>query len=96
MKCIKYILCSVLILSISCAGNDDPKHAFERGNYEKAFELWMPLAMEGNHEAENYIGIHYYLGLGVRRDHKEAVKWFESAAKAGFPDAQRNYGDMFH
>ena len=96
MKYSQYLLITILIFLFSCTGNDDPKRAFEQGEYEKAYELWLPLARTGNLEAENYLGIHYYLGLGVKRDYKEAVKWFEAAAKAGLPDAQRNFGDMFH
>ena len=56
----------------------------------------MPLAQEGDAEAQNYLGIQYTLGLGVMKDYKKAVKWYEQAAKAGMADAQRNYGDMFH
>lgn len=95
MQRAKYFLWCVLALLVSCTGHDDPRETFERGDYEKAYALWMPLAREGNHEAQNYIGIHHYLGLGVTQDYQEAVKWFASAARAGFPDAQRNYGEMF-
>ena len=95
MKYSGYLLITVLFFLLSCTGSNDPKHAFEQGDYEKAYALWLPLARQGDVEAQNYLGIHYYLGLGVKRDYKEAVKWFETAAKEGFPDAQRNFGDMF-
>ena len=98
MFTIKYpelLVITVLIFLLSCSGGDDPKRAFEKGEFEKAYELWLPRAHKGDLEAQNYLGIHYYLGLGVKRDYKEAVKWFESAAEAGYPDAQRNFGDMY-
>lgn len=78
-----------------CSGSEDPKVAFEQGDYEKSFALFMKRAETNDTEAQNYLGIHYYLGLGVGRDYKEALKWYELAARVGNPDAQRNYGDMF-
>jgi TPR repeat protein len=88
---------SIFILTtlVSCTGHDDPKLAFEKGKYEIAYELWLPRAQDGDLEAQNYLGIQYALGLGVSKNYKEAVKWYEHAARAGYPDAQRNYGDMF-
>ena len=47
-------------------------------------------------EAQNYLGVQYGLGLGVRKNYEEAFKWYEKAARAGMPDAQRNLGDMYH
>src|SRR3972149_3883002 len=85
----------ILTALLSCTGHDDPKLAFEQGKYETAYELWLPRALDGDQEAQNYLGIQYALGLGVSKNYKEAVKWYEHAAKAGHPDAQRNYGDMF-
>ena len=89
------VLFLVLFLIGACSDIDDPKTAFEKGDYGKAYELWLPRALEGDQEAQNYLGIQYTLGLGVTRDYREAIKWLEPAAKAGFPDAQRNYGDMY-
>ncbi len=86
-----FIFC---ITCISCSENTDPKQAFEKGDFETAYKLWSPLAEQGEPDAQNYLGIHYYLGLGVDRDFKQAYEWFERAAKTGHPDAQSNYGDM--
>jgi len=88
------VVLSCLLLINACSGIDDPKLAFEQGKYETAYELWLPRAHDGDHEAQNYLGIQYSLGLGVSKNYKEALKWYELAAKAGYPDAQRNYGDM--
>ena len=35
-------------------------------------------------------GAMYFTGEGVDRDEKEAIKWFEQAAKQGNADAQAN------
>lgn len=89
------VLFPVLFLIGACSGVDDPKLAFEQGKFEKAYELWLPRALEGDQDAQNYLGIQYSLGLGVSKNYKEALKWYELAAKSGHPDAQRNYGDMY-
>ena len=89
-------LCTCLVMLPGCSGTDDPYLAFENGDFDRSFNLWMPLAVAGETNAQNYIGIHYYLGLGVERDYLQALKWYGMAAKQGFPDAQRNLGDLYH
>ena len=93
MKLISALL--VVLFLCACGKPADPKLVFQQGEYEKSLQLWIPLAEAGDKEAQDYIGIQYYMGLGVNRDYKEAGKWLATAAKAGYPDAQRNYGDMF-
>ena len=90
-----FIVFSLLLLLPSCGQTNDPKEAFKDGNYERSLTLWLPMAEKGDHQAQNYVGVQYEMGLGVKRDYKKALHWFELAAKAGVPDAQRNYGDMF-
>ena len=83
---IKYHLIPILIIIGACSDVDDPKLAFEQGKYEIAYELWLPRAQKGDQEAQNYLGIQYSLGLGVAKNYKEALHWYEQAAKAGYPD----------
>lgn len=70
--------------------------AFDAGDYATAYKLFKPRAEAGDSEAQNYLGVHYYLGLGVQRDLPKALQWYEKAALQGDPDAQFNYGLMFH
>lgn len=93
---IKLVLLYVFIVLSGCGQETDPKKAFDKGNYETAYKLWAPIAEQGDAEAQNYLGIMYYLGFGVSRDYKKAIQWYEKAATAGHADAQRNYGDMLH
>ncbi len=83
-------------INSGCSATDDPKLAFQQGDYKRSFELWKPIAMQGDPEAENYLGVHYYAGLGVKRDHLKAIKWYSSAAEKGYPSAQRHLGDMYY
>lgn len=96
MYAIKFYLLILLFILTACGQSEDPKLVFKKGNYEEAFDLWKPRASNGDAEAQNYLGVHYYLGLGTGKNFKEAVKWFDMAAKSGYPDAQRNLADMYH
>ena len=85
----------LLFLSSACSQSSNPKHYFDKGQYKKAFSLWMPLAKSGDSVSQNYLGIQYYLGLGIERNLELAKKWYEAAASQGFADAQYNLGLMY-
>lgn len=84
----------IIILLTSCTEND-PRKAFQKGDYEHAFELWKPLAEQDDLDAQYFLGLHYYLGLGTIRNQSRAKKWFEKAAVHGHPDAQLSLGTMY-
>jgi TPR repeat protein len=87
----------LFIFTVSaCSKETDPQKMFDKGNYEAAFNLWLPLAESGDTNAQNYLGIIYSLGLGKEKDYKKSLVWYERAAKGGHADAQRNYGDMIN
>lgn len=65
--------------------------AYQRGYYITAIELAEPLANLGDPAAQTLLGEIYSRGLGVKRDMKEAARWYEAAAKAGKPEAQFRY-----
>ena len=92
LKKTAFILC---LLLTACGNEDDALTAFNAGNYDRAFELWKARAENGDIIAQNYLAIHYRLGLGVKADLQEAVRWYESAAKQGNPDAQKNLGMLY-
>ena len=52
-------------------------------------------AENGNIEMQYSIGQMYLEGRYVRQDDKQALIWFEAAAKKGFPLAQYNLGWMY-
>ena len=76
-------------------GNDDPRLAFDRGDYASALSLSRAGAERGDAAAMNLLGIQYYLGAGITRDFVAARRWFEKAAWAGNHEAQLNLG-MLH
>jgi TPR repeat protein len=95
-----YSLRLVLLLGslcplLACSGGNDPVELFHSGKYDRAFTIFSDLAADGDLEACNYLGTHYYLGVGVERDFVEAVRWFKVAALAEDPQGQRNLGVMY-
>jgi uncharacterized protein len=64
--------------------------AFELENYTEALNLLLPLAKSGEIEAQCHVGCMYDLGLGIKSDTSEAIKWYLLAAESGHPVAQNN------
>lgn len=62
--------------------------AAERGEYARAVALFMPLAEEGNAQAQFNLALMYHGGLGVARSEQEAVRWYQRAAANGSKEAQ--------
>ena len=85
----------LIFFTVACAEEKDPGILFEQGKYEKAYRMWQPLANNGDRVAQNYLGIHHYLGLGMERNFRLAKEWFEKAAMNGLSDAQYNLGVMY-
>ena len=73
-------------------GND----AYESGDYATALAIFTALAEAGHTEAEYKLGLMYYYGEGVTKDHEEAAEWISRAASAEFADAQNTLGEMYY
>lgn len=56
---------------------------------------YLAKAQAGDMDAQYNLGIMYYHGEGVGRDHAEALKWFHLAAEQNDPEAQYNLGFMY-
>ena len=86
----------------STAWADTPEQQFQqgleatkRGDYQTAFKLWLPLAEQGDAQAQFNLGLMYDKGQGVKQDDVEAVKWYRKAAEQGLAQAQLNLGNMY-
>jgi uncharacterized protein len=73
---------------------DEAFGAFQRGHYLTALEQALPRAESGDPAAQTLIAEIYARGLGVRRDGKEAAKWYARAAEQGTAEAQLQYALM--
>lgn len=88
------LVCCV-VMTVGCDNRQDPIELFHKGEYLKSFRIFNQQAAVGDIQASNFLGIHYYLGMGVTRDFVQAAKLFEKAALAEVADAQRNLGIMY-
>ena len=73
------------------AGSD----AYDKGDYKTALREWLPLAEQGDSDAQYNMGVMYDFGKGVPQDYKEAVKWYRLSAEQGDATAQYNVGLMY-
>lgn len=64
---------------------DDGTAAVQRGDYQTARALWMPLAKNGHAAAQYNLGALYANGLGVEQDYSKALRWFNASAEQGNP-----------
>lgn len=65
------------------------KQAFELQHYDQSFKLLLPLAQEGNTEAQYAVGYSYYYGKGVVENQAKGQYWINKAAQKGNPLAIR-------
>jgi TPR repeat protein len=54
------------------------------------------MAIKGDNEAQQKVGLMYYLGYGVKKDYTEALKWFELGAENNNSESQYSLGAMYY
>jgi TPR repeat protein len=86
---LRTILLLLCILSVGCANNtvvlEQGKACFQQQQYDKAFAKLLPLAKQGNADAQYAVGYMYYYGKGVIENPKQAQYWINLAAQQGQP-----------
>lgn len=70
--------------------------SYLKGDYDAAYNEWLPLAELGDIEAQYNLGVMYDEGAGVEQDLARAADWYRKAAEQGFMDAQTNLGLMYY
>jgi len=97
--CLQLLLVLGLLLGTPSAVKadrlDEGEAAYNAGNYQKALEIFKPLAKQGEARAQYDLGVLYDEGKGVPQDYTEAVRWFRLAAEQGNAKAQYNMADMY-
>ena len=63
------------------------KRYFEEGYYRRAMHELLPLACDGNPEAQYAVGYMYYYGEGVAQDTDVGYFWIKRSADKGYPPA---------
>jgi hypothetical protein len=74
---------------------ENARMAFLFGQSKVAYKAWLPLAQQGYAKAQASLGWMYYTGKGVKKDLKEAVKWFRLAAEQDHIIAENNLAVMY-
>jgi TPR repeat protein len=67
----------------------DPHHA------ARGLALCKEAAEAGDADAQSAVGDAYFAGIGARRDHAEARRWYEKAAAQNDTNAARRLGEMY-
>lgn len=68
--------------------------AYDRGDYARAFEFWLPLAQADDLAAMRNVALLLKEGKGVEKDPERALFFFERAGRAGLVSAQVNAAFM--
>ena len=91
------LLCMVLVAPGNAFGQsyEEGRSAYVRGEYTRAYEILLPLAEQGNADAQTILGIMYDYGHGVPQDEVKALDWYLRAASQGEPAVQYKVGDRF-
>ena len=66
---------------------EDGVKAYSKADYNTAQRLLMPLAEQGNIDAQYSIGMMYARGQGYNEDKVKAHMWYDLASKKGDKDA---------
>ena len=94
----KTLLLTILAISLmACSTMQSPavsselaygKRLFSDGYYKRAMHDLLPLACDGNAEAQYAVGYMYYYGYGVTQDTDVGSFWINRSAKQGYQPAQ--------
>jgi TPR repeat protein len=68
---------------------------YQAKNYQAAADALLPLAADGDAEAQRRVGEMYYYGQGVTKDLGVAIKWLRAAANTGDRIAQYDLGYFY-
>lgn len=69
--------------------------AYDRASAATTLKVWLPLAEQGDPEAQTYVGEAYEKGFGAKPDYGAAAMWYLRAAEQGYSRAAINLGNLF-
>ena len=77
------LLCCFAVAPRAAAGALEASEAFKQGDYPGVRSACEEAAKSGDARCQNYLGLLYAEGKGVKEDQAEAVHWFQLAAEQG-------------
>ena len=72
-------------------GEDDD----DDDEYKKAAELFEKAANHGHSDAQDYLGYQYQIGLGIKENKQEAIKWYTLSAVQDNAQAQYDLAKLY-
>lgn len=78
-----------------CKIRGGESQAYDRTDYMSSLNVWMPLANEGDAEAQTFVGNLYEKGVGGPADYAKAAEWYQKAADQDFRRAQFLLGALY-
>lgn len=69
--------------------------AYNSSDFQKALQIWLPLAEHEDASAQAGLGFMYSRGLGVATDDHKAAYWLRKAAEHGQPEGQLMLGTLY-
>ena len=86
---------------VTCDKNENSDHelarkAYFKEDYDKAYNIWLENANNGDMHAQAWIGSMYANGDGREANSDKAFLWYLSAAKQGYAMAQANVGVAYY
>jgi uncharacterized protein len=89
-------LALLLLPGFALAGPlEDGAAAFQQKDWPAAMRLLLPLAEQGNGEAQVYVGYMHEFGRGVAKNPAAALKWFRKSADHKNAEAQFKIGYIY-
>ncbi|HRH40445.1 MAG TPA: hypothetical protein PKY82_02285 [Pyrinomonadaceae bacterium] len=89
------ISCKICHPSVKVFDVEKALTCFERGDYEQAYELALPLAENGNVVAQCMVGSLLQVGFGTQADDLAAEKWLTCAGEKGCGLAWHNLSTLY-
>jgi len=99
MDLLRLIVLSVVFvtfLSSSVRANfDEGVAAYQAGNVSLAFKEFSASAKDGHADSQYNLGLMYEYGIGVGKDEREAIAWYQKSAEQGNSNAQYNLAVLY-
>ncbi len=90
-----FLLSLIFVFPVLADNLEAAKTAVKQRDYNTAFNLYLPLAEQGDQEAQYALGQMYSKGLGTEQDVATAAIWYEKAADQGHLLSQVQVGRIY-
>ena len=80
---------------VFAATSAEGQQAYKDGDYRRAYEILKPFAVDGDSNAQLFLGVLFANGKGGEQNYKKAMYWYLKAMEQGHATAAFNLGTMF-